>query len=315
MQNITGELPQKTHTYVSADGKGDYGTIQEAIDAVPLHNSGEVIIHIAPGIYEEKIEISGDKPHITFLGEEAETTIITYGDYAGKLLEDGDITGTFRSAAVTIYSNHFTAQNITMKNSYDGTGSGGNQALAVYASGEHIIFRNCRFYGAQDTVYAKDGSQYYYQCYIQGDIDFIFGGARAVFEECEIYAYNSNEEDKDRRGYITAPSTPFGQKFGFLFIRCVTRGNFGDNTVYLGRPWHPGSDPYAVGNCVFMQCELGVHIREDGWKEQMGGFLSKNARLYEYENYGPGVAEHERRKLLTKEDAAMYTRERVLGWE
>lgn len=314
MQNITCELPQISHTYVSADGTGDYQTIQEAVDAVPLHNPAEVIIHIRPGIYNERVEISGDKPYITFMGDDAEKTIITYGNYAGKLLENGDIMGTFRSATVNIFANHFTAKNITMQNSYDGSKSGGRQALAVYASGEHIVFENCRFYGAQDTVYAKDGTQYYYQCYIQGDVDFIFGGARAVFEECEIFAFNENTDDKERRAYITAPSTPLSQKFGFLFLRCVTKGNFAENTVYLGRPWHPGADPFAVGNCVFMQCELGSIIRADGWKEQMGGFLSRNARLYEYENYGPGVTEHERRKILSEEEAAEYTKERVLGW-
>lgn len=201
-----------------------------------------------------------------------------------------------------------------MQNSYDGSKSGGRQALAVYASGEHIVFDHCRFYGAQDTVYAKDGTQLYYQCYIQGDVDFIFGGARAVFEECELFAFNVNEEDKERRAYIAAPSTPLSQKFGFLFLKCEVKGNFGVNTVYLGRPWHPGADPFAVGNCVFMKCELADIIREDGWKEQMGGFLSKNARLYEYENYGPGAAEHERRKVLSQDEAAEYTKERVLGW-
>ena len=90
--------------------------------------------------------------------------------------------------------------------------------------------------------------------------------------------------------------------------------NNAPNTVFLGRPWHPGSDPQAIGSCVFMHCELGEHIREDGWKRHMGNFLSKNARLYEFENRGPGAVAHEDRRQLTAEEAAEYTIERVLGW-
>lgn len=310
------DIPQKSHIYVAAnDESADYRTIQEAVDAVPVHNTGEVIVHIKPGIYKERVSISADKPHITFVGERAEDTIITFDEYAGKLMENGDITGTFRTGTVSVYANHFTAKNITFENSYDGTKPGARQALALYASGEHMIFEECRFYGAQDTLYAKDGTQYYHKCYIEGDVDFIFGGARAVFEDCEIYAKNPNPEDVDRRAYITAPSTPISQKYGFLIIDCRLTGNFADNSVYLGRPWHPGADPHAIGSCLFTKCEMSSQIREDGWKEHMGGFLSKNARLYEYDNYGPGVKEHEGRRVLTKEQAENYSKKKVLGWE
>lgn len=317
MQNTHGELPQKCHTYVAADGTADYSSVQAAIDAVPLHNSGDVIIHIRPGIYEERIEVSGDKPYISLVGEgkKPEETVISFGKYAGMTEENGDITTTFRTATMNIYSNHFKAENLSIVNSYDGSsGGGGRQALALYASGEHIQFTKCRFQGLQDTVYAKDGTQLYDACYIEGDVDFIFGGARAVFDQCEIHSINVNEEDVNRGGYIAAPSTPAGQRYGFLFHECVMTGNNSDNTVFLGRPWHPGSDPQAIGSCVFMHCELGPHIREDGWKSHMGGFLSKNARLYEFENRGPGAKEHDNRRQLTKEQAAKYTKSKVLGW-
>ncbi|MCI8371162.1 MAG: carbohydrate esterase [Lachnospiraceae bacterium] len=317
MQNTQGELPQICHTYVAADGGADYTSVQAAIDAVPLHNSGDVIIHIRPGVYEERIEVSGDKPWITLAGEgdRPEDTIISFAKYAGMTEENGDITTTFRTATVNVYANHFKAENLSIVNSYDGvSGGGGRQALALYASGEQIQFENCVFRGLQDTVYAKDGSQLYHNCYIEGDVDFIFGGARAVFEQCEIHSINVNPEDTNRGGYIAAPSTPAAQKYGFLFDRCVMTGNNSDNTVFLGRPWHPGSDPMALGNCVFMHCELGSHIREDGWKSHMGGFLSKNARLYEFENKGPGAAAHENRRQLTPEQAQEYTKSRVLGW-
>lgn len=317
MQNTHGELPHTAHTYVAADGSADYTSIQAAVDAVPVHNTGDVIIHIRPGIYTERVEISGDKPYITLAGEgdRPEDTVIVYDLHAGGIEENGDITTTFRTATVNIYSNYFCARNLSMINSYDGSGTGGRQALALYASAEHLRFENCVFRGAQDTLYAREGSQLYRNCYIEGDVDFIFGGARAVFDGCEIHSINVNPvEEPQRGGYIAAPSTPAGQKYGFLFIKCRMTADNAPNTVFLGRPWHPGSDPQAIGNCVYMNCELGAHIREDGWKRHMGNFLTKNARLYEYSNCGPGAAQHEDRPQLTDEQAAEYTIERVLGW-
>jgi len=316
MQNM-GELPHTCHIFVAADGSADYKTVMEAVDAVPVHNSTTTIIHIKPGIYQEIVTVSGDKRYIVLKGEgdKPSDTKITFYNHNGGLMENGDPRGTFRSASVFVYANYFKAENITFENSYDGSGNGGRQAVALYASGEHIEFYDCRFIGGQDTLYAKDGTQYYKDCYIQGDVDYIFGGARAVFEDCELYSFNPDEANEGKRAYITAPSTPAAQKYGFLFLNCKTTGNFGPQSVFLGRPWHPGSDPLADSCCVFKNCELSNQIRTEGWKEQMGGFLSKNARLYEYGCTGEGVAEHERRKILSDEEAALCTKERVLGWE
>lgn len=316
MQNM-GELPHTCHIYVAADGSGDYKTVMEAVNAVPIHNSTTTIIHIKQGVYNERVEISGDKRYIVLKGEGANPadTKITFDNFGGRTMENGDIMGTFRSATMFVYANWFKAENITFENSYDGSQGGGRQAVAVYGSAEHIEFYNCRFIGRQDTLYAKDGTHYYKDCYIEGDVDYIFGGARAVFENCELYSFNIDESDENRRAYITAPSTPAAQKYGFLFLDCKTTGNFGAQSVFLGRPWHPGADPMSNGSCVFKNCELSNQIRTEGWKEQMGGFLSKNARLFEYGCTGEGVAEHERRRTLTDEEAAEYTKEKVLGWD
>ncbi len=312
-QNLMAELPQTAHIYLNSEGTGDYPTIQNAIDAVGENNQIPTIIHLAPGIYKERIIISGSKPYLSIIGEDANTTVITNDYHAGMTWKNGDVTTTFRTGTANIYANHFTAENIAFENGYDGSKEGGRQALALYASGEHHVYRNCRFIGGQDTLYARDGSQYYERCYIDGDVDFIFGGARAVFYQCDIYCKNPNPEDTSRKGYIAAPSTPAHQRFGFLFIECDVTGNFATNTMYLGRPWHPASDPYYVGSCVFKECNLSDIIIEDGWK-QMGGFQVTTNRLYEYGNKGPGAVAHEMRRQLTDEEAADYTIERVLGW-
>lgn len=308
------ELPQMAHIYLNVEGTGDYKTIQDAIDAVPEQNLIPTVIHLAPGVYEERVILSGSKPYITICGESPETTEISYGYYAGMLWENGDPTSTFRTGTWNVYANHFKMENIGVRNSYDGSLGGPRQALALYASGEHHIYKNCRFYGGQDTLYVRDGSQYFENCYIEGDVDFIFGGARAVFYDCDIFAKNPNPEDLEKSGYIAAPSTPGCQKYGLVFQKCRIDGDLADGKLFLGRPWHPASDPYYIGMSVFMNCQLGSIVQEAGWK-QMGGYQVLNNRLYEYNNEGPGVHAHELRRQLTEEEAAEMTIEHVLGWE
>lgn len=311
------ELPGKSYITVSKDGKGDYETVQEAVNSIIDGNCSEVVMKIAPGTYYEKITVSGDKPHITMIGEDAKTTILTYDEHAGKIQPNGDITSTFRTGSLEVRANWLHAENLTIVNSYDGiSGEGGKQAVACYLSGEHVSFVNCRFIGRQDTLFTKEGSHYFKDCYIEGGVDFIFGGARAVFEHCRIHSFFNKQiidGEKLPNGYICAPSTSMNQKYGFLFLSCNVEGEFPDNTVFLGRPWHPGLDPFAVGSAVFMHCELGKHIQEKGWMN-MGGYLCKNARFFEYENTGAGAKINDNRRQLTVEEANEYSPQRVLGW-
>ena len=87
-----------------------------------------------------------------------------------------------------------------------GPGSAVGQAIAAYVDAEKAVFRRVRLLGNQDTLFCaplpeaereKDGflgprkfaprrpsAQYYQSCEIAGDIDFIFGGADALFEQC-----------------------------------------------------------------------------------------------------------------------------------
>ncbi len=313
MEDLRQQLPAESHIYMTPDGKGDYPSIQAAVDAIPDHYKGTTIIHLAPGVYRETVEISGSKRNVKLLGREDGRTEIVYDLHAGGTMDNGEPRTTFRTATVAVYCDHFQAENIVFNNDYDNSRGGGRQALALLASGEHQKYYHCEFHGGQDTLYVRDGSQYFEDCTISGDVDFIFGGARAVFYKCHIYCSNPTPEETTRRGYIAAPSTPCSQRFGMLFDQCEVDGNFGEGTMFLGRPWHPGSDPYAVGQCTFMHCHLSSIIIEAGWK-QMGGFLPKNNRLYEFENEGPGAVEHEERRQLTPEEAADYTIERVLGW-
>src|SRR3954467_4765774 len=63
---------------VSAGGSGDVRTVQEAIDKVPVNNKSRVVIRIKAGIYNEQVRVPADKPYISFIGDSAEKTKITF---------------------------------------------------------------------------------------------------------------------------------------------------------------------------------------------------------------------------------------------
>jgi pectinesterase len=289
-------------------------SLQEAIDLVPIDNKEEVIIYIRRGTYKEKLFI--DRPFITLIGEDANNTKITY-DVCNKTplpFDKSRTYGTTGSASVTVIAKNFTAQNITFENSFDPTNSninGGRQAVAIKTEGDKLLFKNCSFLGRQDTLYANIGRQYFLNCYIEGDVDFIFGGAQAVFEKCEIYSVDMNS--KKDNGYVTAASTKMNEKYGFLFVECNLSSNVKEKgTVALGRPWHPGGDKEAKPAAVFKSCYMDEHISLKAW-EDMSGFSAKEARFFEFNSSGPGALKSETRRELNLSEADQYTKEKVLG--
>ena len=150
---------------VAADGSGNAKTVQEAIEKVPAGNKRRVVIRITPGTYIEQVRVPANKPFISFIGESAENTKITFN------LSNKAAGSTSASYSVYIGGHDFYAENLTFENSF-GTGS---QAVAVLVEADRAVFKNCRFLGWQDTLYAKNGRQYYENCYIEGTVDFIFG--------------------------------------------------------------------------------------------------------------------------------------------
>ncbi|MFA9559566.1 pectate lyase [Evansella sp. AB-rgal1] len=310
----TKELEKKEYEItVAQDGSGDYETVQAAIDAVPENNTKPVTIHIKNGTYYEVVTVPANKPFITMIGESETDTVITYDNYAGKDNGVGGTIGTSGSASVFLRANDFRAENITFENSFDESlDVNGKQAVAVYASGDRMYFKNVKFIGNQDTLYTHSGSQYFYQVYVEGDVDFIFGGARAVFEDSIIHSLDRGSSTNN--GYITAASTLLSEEFGMLILNSKLTSDAPAGTVYLGRPWPAGGNPEARGSVVFMHSELGEHIHVSGWTS-MSGLDPADARLFEYENYGPGAVVNDARRQLTDEEAAQWTVANVLkGW-
>lgn len=301
---------------VAKDGSGDYVDIQSAINAVPACNAEPITVRIREGVYKEVITIKEDQSYIKLVGEGDNKTVITYDNYAGLINEEGEKLGTFRSPTVFVNASHFTAVGITFVNSFyqPGVDVMGRQAVAVSTSGECNTFIECSFKGYQDTLYAMDGSCYFLHCYIEGDVDYIFGAARAVFDECQIHSLDRGSMTEN--GYVTAASTRARDEYGFLLINCKITADEGiaENSVYLGRPWHPSMRTEPVCSAtVFMNCELGAHIRKDGWTKMHEAY-PETERLYEYENTGLGAYVNEQRRQLTAEEAKAYTKVNVLGW-
>ena len=280
---------------VDRKGTGDFTSLQEAINTVRAFDpDGGTVILVKNGVYHEKIMIPDWICNLKILGESRENTLITYNDHA----KINDM-GTFRTYTMQIRGNDIQLENLTIENAAEPLA----QAVALHTEGDRLSFRNCRFLGNQDTQYlAGEGNRLYFQnCYIEGTTDFIFGGATAWFEACEIHC--------KRDSYITAASTPQNITYGFVFDKCKITAAGDVTSVYLGRPWRP----FAM--TVFMNCELPKEIHPAGWENWRNPENEKTARYAEYNNRGEGSSTTERvkwAKVLNKKEAKKITRANVL---
>ena len=292
-QTRTGELT------VAADGTGQFKTVQEAVDHAPSHAHERFVIHIKPGIYREPVRVPADKTFLTLRGDDAKSTVITFDRHAGLPGLNGKPIITFDTPTVFIQANDFTAENLTFENSSARQG----QAVALTIMGDRGVFRNCRFLGFQDTLLAQAGRQYFDHCYVQGAIDFIFGGSAAYFDHCEIHVIAN--------GYITAANTPQDQKYGYVFSHAIITGEPGVLT-YLGRPWR------AYAATVFLNTEMSTAVRPVGWNNWNDPAKEKTARYAEYGSSGPGGDKSTRvawARQLSDGEAKTYSTENVLGGE
>lgn len=287
---------------VAQDGSGDFFTVQEAINAVPDFRKGvRTTILVRKGTYKEKLIIPESKINVSLIGQEG--AVISYDDYAAKPNRFGEQTGTSGSSSCYIYAPDFYAENITFENTAGPVG----QAVACFISADRAYFKSCRFLGFQDTLYTygRGVRQYFEDCYIEGTVDFIFGWSTAVFNRCHIHSKAA--------GYVTAPSTDEGQKYGYVFYDCRLTADAGVDHVYLSRPWRP----YA--QAVFVRCELGGHILPAGWHNWNKKEAEKTVFYAEYESTGEGARPDARAAFSRQlEDLKGYEMETVLagsdGW-
>lgn len=315
-------------TVVAKDGRGDFTTVQAAIDAVPAGNTTRQLILITPGEYREVLSIPRTKPYLSLIGLawRPDDVVVVYDRANGTPRPEGGTYGTSGSATVTVDGADFSAANLTFANDFDEAAHpeiSGKQAVAVLTRADRLRFDRVRFLGNQDTLYlnsatAADVARVYLRdVYVEGDVDFIFGRATAVFERARIHSLDRGSTTNN--GYVTAASTMISNPYGFLFTRSRFTSDAPAGTVYLGRPWHPSQDPNAIAQVLIRDSWIGDHvIAAAPWTDFSGGWSWRDARYSEYRNAGPGVVASADRPLLTAEQARTMTAEQYLsgtdGW-
>ncbi len=317
---------------VSKDGKGDFTSLQAAVDAVPAGNRAPTILLIRAGEYREKVTVY--RNNLRIIGEDRDRTVLVWNGCAKDLSPDGQEKGTFMSSTLMITGHNVEIENLTVCNDA-GDGRKVGQAVAVYAAGDRGIWRNCRLTAHQDTLFCgpvripnvtgeigsrrgqaeavsrvEDGHltfsrQYFENCLLEGDVDFIFGSYRCWFEGCTLVMGS-------RGGWYTAANTNRDQPWGMVFHRCRLTGKCGEGMAYLGRPWR------AWARTLFLECEMDGHVAPQGfadWDEERvvteryGEWRTTGARADQ-------APRHPAQRRMTEEDAIAVTLPDVLGgWD
>lgn len=303
----------KTRLVVAQNGSGDFRSIQQAVNALP-DTGGSIAVE--PGVYREVVTIR--KPHVHLYGTSADPakTEIVFNNTGPK---DG---GTFNSATVFVEADNVTLDHLTIAND---AGSGKGQAVALAVTADRAIFRHVRLLGAQDTLFAASkycygdygpcipARQYFSDCYIAGNTDFIFGDAEAVFDHCELHGIAGRGvmyTAQDRHNTV--------QPSGYVFDHCRLTASKDAGRIALGRPWRPHA------TVVFLNTEMDAPVMPAGWLEwPRFGVPSLPIAFYaEYHSTGPGADPSAREPYsyqLTAAEAAQWMPKRFLagtdGWD
>jgi pectinesterase len=156
----------------------------------------------------------------------------------------------------------------------------------------------------QDTLYVRKAKQYFRDCYMEGTVDFIFGDATAVFDNCTVKNVGGGTA-------ATAPNTDQAVPYGLVFLggQLTADASVKASSVALSRNWG------AYGAAAFLRTTLGAHISAAGWSP-MGTNTLDTARFSEYKNTGAGASTAGRApqgKQLTDQQAASYTLSTIFG--
>lgn len=292
--------------YVAPDGEGDFSTISEALLAVPYNKNATILI--AEGIYEEKIFC--EKKNITLIGAGANKTIIKWHDHANKIHSDGRKYGTFRTYTAFFGGRVVTVKDLSILNTAIDNDLK-DSAIAAYVDTEIANFTNVHLGSHQNTLFcaplpdieqekgeflgprshtARHASfQFYHNCKITGNMDFVFGGGDVLFHACELISKPSNQDS------VSCVATPSGKTdgAGFVFTDChfISKA-CPKGSVFLARPWR------EKAKVALLNCYLDTHINEVGFT--VGDFKNsakiadsteenEQTTFIEHESYGPGA--------------------------
>ncbi|VFQ59453.1 unnamed protein product [Cuscuta campestris] len=263
---------------VAKDGSGKFKTINDALKSIPAKNNRTVVVFIKSGVYEEYVLVPRKMRKVVFVGEGPTKTRIT----GNKNYIDG--IGTYKTATVAIQGDRFIARDIGFENS---AGPTKHQAVALRVSADTVAFHNCHMDGYQDTLYAHSYRHYYRDCTITGTIDFIFGNAAAVFQNCKMVVRKPLE---NQACMVTAQGRKDHRGVGGLVLQnCEILPDPALKTVdppvqvFLGRPWKEFS------RTIIMQSYIDGFIAPEGWSPWIGTFALDTCWYAEYQNRGPGA--------------------------
>ncbi|CAL9617490.1 hypothetical protein SUDANB105_05761 [Streptomyces sp. enrichment culture] len=313
--------------YVDPHGRGDFTTVRAAVTAAT--GSGRTLV-LAPGTYRETVSVDATRAGMTWIGagDDPRDVVVVFDNAAGTPKPGGGTYGTTGSATTTVRADGFTAHRITFANDWlraDHPEITGTQAVAIKVMGDRSAFHHCRFLGHQDTLYADTNAltvfarQYFHRCYVEGDVDFVFGRATAVFERCHFRTLDRTDLAAAPYGFVLAPSTAGANPLGYLVTRSRITSEAPDGHYKLARPWVPSSDPTARPSLVVRDTWLGPGIDAAApYTDMSDAFPWQNQRFAEYRNTGPGarVTVPGNRPQLTPEQARSATRAAYLGdWQ
>ncbi|CAF2127572.1 pectinesterase/pectinesterase inhibitor 3 [Brassica rapa] len=293
---------------VAADGSGTFTTVAAAVAAAPENSNKRYVIHIKAGVYRENVDVAKKKKNIMFMGDGRTTTIIT----ASRNAVDG--WPTFSSATVAVVGERFLARDITFQNT---AGPSKEQAVALRVGSDFSAFYQCDMLAYQDTLYVHSNRQFFVNCLIVGTVDFIFGNAAVVLQDCDIHARRPGPGQKNM---VTAQGrTDPNQNTGIVIQNCrigatsdllSVKSSF---PTYLGRPWKEYS------HTVIMQSDISDVIRPEGWFEWSGTFALNTLTYREYANTGAGAGTGDRVKwkdfkvITDAAEAEPYTAGQFIG--
>ncbi|KAF3456261.1 hypothetical protein FNV43_RR00911 [Rhamnella rubrinervis] len=296
----------KADVVVAKDGSGKYKTVNEALNDIPKNSNTTFVIYIKEGVYAETVILDKTKTHVMMIGDGPTKSVIT----GNKNWADG--VQTFKTATVSIIGSNFIAKDMGFENS---AGAEKHQAVALRVQSDLSIFYNCQMDGYQDTLYTHAHRQFYRDCTISGTIDFIFGDAAVVFQNCKMIV----RKPMDTQSCIVTAQgrTDRRSPSAIILQNCAITGDpeylavKDVNKAYLGRPWKPYS------RTIIMQSQIDGMIQPEGWMPWAGDFGINTCFYSEFNNRGPGSDTSKRAKwkgvkTMTPEHAVDFTPGRFL---
>ena len=234
----------KQQLVVSADGTGDFNTVQGAMDFIPDNNQKPVTVFIKNGIYEEIVYFR-NKSNVTIIGEDREKVVVKYANNEvfnphPINIKTNEMEGTFPSRRAAFAVDHCTKINL-ISLTIQTTAFG--QAEGLLVNGKEIIVSNVSIIGSGDAL-QSNGSAYYTNCSIKGDGDTIFGRGAAFFNNCGLSSYGP---------FMWVRNTK--ENHGNVFINCKFTGK-GDQETEIARAPNNKGKEYPYCEAVLINCAL-----------------------------------------------------------